>query len=246
VEVALVLPLFIAVILFIITLGIAAFYQQQLGNAARQGARYASIHSATSQCPTVSNLSPDVSLLPAPNQYYACDPPSTHWPLMLAAVRDKLFGLDKARVRATACWSGYWTKDTNGAWKAWDQIAVNPSTGQSNEFRQCTVPVFGWTASQNPDLDASAQHTINPRTGLDVTPGPNFGMTIQIDCSRDFPLTRSTDDMASAYAASNAGNSNQASVIACYEWSPPLAGFLLIPRKIEMKATISEELEYQQ
>ena len=59
-------------------------------------------------------------------------------------------------------------------------------------------------------------------------------------------LTGSTNDMSSAYAASNATNSNQVTVIACYQWTPPLSGFLLIPRKILMQASISEALEYQQ
>jgi hypothetical protein len=239
---ALVMPLFVSVIFGIIVLGIGAFYQQQLTNAARQGARYASTHSATSQCPTVSNLPPDISLLPAPNQYFPCDPPTTRWPLMLAASRDKIFGLDRSAVRTTACWSGYWTQDTNGNWASYDQVAVDPATHQPNAFRQCTVPVYGWTPSQNPDVDASANHTINARTFLDVSTGD----AIRIDCSRDFPLTSSTNDMSSAYAASNAANSNQITVIACYQWTPPLAGFLLLPRKVLMSATISEALEYQQ
>jgi len=242
VETALVLPLFVSVVFGIIVLGIAAFYQQQLTNAAREGARYASIHSATSQCPTVSNLPPDVSLLPAPNQYFACDQPSRRWPLMLAAAQDKVFGVNRAGVRTTACWSGYWTKDTNGNWASYDQVAVDPATSQPNDFRQCTVPVYGWTPSQNPDLDASTIHTVNPRTLLDVSTAE----AIRIDCSRDFPLTGSTNDMSSAYAASNATNSNQVTVIACYQWTPPLSGFLLIPRKILMQASISEALEYQQ
>jgi len=242
VETALVLPLFVSVVFGIIVLGIGAFYQQQLTNSAREGARYASIHSATSQCPTVSNLVPDISLLPAPNQYFPCDPPSTRWPLMLAAARSKVFGLNQSGVRTTACWSGYWTKDTNGNWKSWDQVAVDPATSQPNDFRQCTVPVYGWTPSQNPDLDASTVRTINPRTLLDSTTAES----IRIDCSRDFPLSSGSNDMASAYAASNATNSNQVTVIACYQWNPPLAGFLLIPKKVLMQATISETLEYQQ
>jgi hypothetical protein len=239
---ALILPLFVSVIFGIIVLGLAAFYQQQLQNAAREGARYASIHSATSQCPTVSTLTPDVSLLPAPNQYYACDPPATRWPLMLGAARDKIYGLDRASVRTTACWSGYWTKDTNGNWASYDQVAVDPATHQQNEFRQCTVPVYGWTPSQNPDVDASTVHTINPRTALDTATGD----PIRIDCARDFPLTTTSNDMSSAYAASNAANSNQVTVIACYQWVPPLAGFLLVPKKVLMQATISEVLQYQQ
>ena len=54
VEFALVAPLFTMVLLGIVIFGIGVFYQQQLTNAAREAARYASIHSATSQCPTTS------------------------------------------------------------------------------------------------------------------------------------------------------------------------------------------------
>ena len=58
VEFALVAPLLFLVIGGIITLGIGVFYQQQLTNAAREAARYAAIHSETSQCPTRSNREP--------------------------------------------------------------------------------------------------------------------------------------------------------------------------------------------
>jgi Flp pilus assembly protein TadG len=58
VELALILPLFIMLLVGVIVLGVGVFYQQQLTNAAREAARYASIHSATAQCPTVSKLPP--------------------------------------------------------------------------------------------------------------------------------------------------------------------------------------------
>ncbi len=59
VELALAVPLFMVVLVGIIVLGIGVFYQQELTNVAREAARYAAIHSATAQCPTVSNLEPD-------------------------------------------------------------------------------------------------------------------------------------------------------------------------------------------
>ena len=54
VEFALIAPMLILMLMGIVTLGTGVFYQQQLTNAAREAARYAAIHSATSQCPTTS------------------------------------------------------------------------------------------------------------------------------------------------------------------------------------------------
>lgn len=242
-EMALILPLVITLIVGIIVLGMGIFFSQEVTNAAREGARYASLHSATSQCPTVSNKPPDTGLLPVPNNYYACDAPANRWPEMTAAARDKIFAMQTAGVRLTACWSGYWTKDTNDNWAAYDQIyAVDPVTGQRSEFRECTVKVFGWNPGEDPSATPSGIHAINPRTGLDAS----TGLKIRVDCSTDFPLTSDSDDMASNYAASNADQANQVTVLACYSWSPPLAGFLLIPRTVTLQGIVSEAMEYQQ
>ena len=77
VETALVLPLFLTIVLGVIVLGIGLFYQQQVTNAAREAARYAAIHSATSDCPTSSRLDrltpawfPD----PSGSSRLTCDP----------------------------------------------------------------------------------------------------------------------------------------------------------------------------
>ena len=34
-------------------------------------------------------------------------------------------------------------RDTAGAWAAYDQVAVDPVTNAPNDFRDCTVPVWG-------------------------------------------------------------------------------------------------------
>ena len=60
---------------------------------------------------------------------------------------------------------------------------------------------------------------------------------MQVDCSRQFPLTTTTDDMASSYAKSDARNANQVTVVTCYPWRPPLAGFLLIPETLNSSAS---------
>lgn len=250
VETALVMPWFLMVIFGIVILGMGVFYQQQIANAAREGARYAAVHSATAQCPTVSNLEPDPVLLPAPNSYYACDAPSGRWPFMAASAREAIFGLPADGVRTTACWSGYWTKNTSGGWAAHDQVAIDPLTGDPNEFRDCTVPVWGWLPCQDRDATAAAQYVIYPQTGLsrdayDCGDGSK-PQQITIDCTQPFPLTNATNDMASSYAKANAGNSNQVSVVTCFDWQPPLAGFLLIPRHVTLHAAVVEGMQYQQ
>ncbi len=245
VELALVVPIFVMVLVGIVVLGIGVFYQHQISNGAREAARYAALHSATSQCPTVSNLPPDPSLLPAPNSYFACDAAANGWPLMRAYMKSKTFAMNQDAIRMTACWSGYWTRDTAGDWAGYDQIAVDPVTQLRNPFRQCTVPVYGWCPGQ---AGASTLHTIDPRTALDpscpVT--PPAAATVRVDCAKDFPPTRISDDMASSFAASAADNANQVTVLACYAWSPPLAGFLLIPNKVSLEAVLSVPMEYQQ
>jgi hypothetical protein len=39
---------------------------------------------------------------------------------------------------------------------------------------------------------------------------------------------------------------NRVTVYACYQWSPPAAGFLLIPETITFRAVISEPIQRQQ
>jgi TadE-like protein. len=206
VEFALVLPLFVMVLVGIITLGIGVFYQQQLANAAREAARYGVIHSATSDCPTVAWLDPDVSR--APKTYYRCDPPPT-WPYMSAFARNAVFGMAQSDIHLAACWSGYWTKDNLGNWGAQD-AAASPTT----YFRPCTIA------------------GVDPRTNMSSLACPS--------------TTTAADDMASDLASSSEHNANQVTVYACYEWRPPLAGFLLIPQVVHMRAVVTQGLEYQQ
>jgi hypothetical protein len=62
------------------------------------------------------------------------------------------------------------------------------------------------------------------------------------------PATTLADDMASNLSISSPTGTaaNQVTVYACYEWRPPLAGFLLIPQTVTLRATITEAMEYQQ
>ena len=114
VEFAFILPLLIALIVGIIVFGIGVFYQQQIDNAARVAARYASTHSSTAQCPTSSWLP---LAAPADNPLYdaLCDSPDIGWPRMTAAARDASFGLARNRLEVSACWSGYWRINPDGS-----------------------------------------------------------------------------------------------------------------------------------
>jgi hypothetical protein len=201
VELALTLPLFLMVVFGIIILGMGVFYQQQLTNAAREAARFAVIHSASSDCPTVSWKDPNAAAVPG-GIIFRCDPPPA-WPLMTADARARLIGMPRTAVNFAACWSGYWTD--GGAYDA------PPADGN---FRGCTMG------------------GIDPRTNTSALPCP--------------VTTSPSDDMASALATSTGISANQVTVYACYDWQPPLSGFLLIPKTIPLRAVISEGLEYQQ
>ncbi len=134
VEFALIAPLLFILVGGIIGLGIGVFYQQQLTNAAREGARYAAIHSETSQCPTVSNLEPHGSMLPPDVADYDCDPPNLRWPEMTKHARGHVWGLSRSAVHLAACWSGYWDGSSG-----WDAAPINAVTRTPNEFKPCTI-----------------------------------------------------------------------------------------------------------
>lgn len=209
VETALVLPLFLMVIFGIIILGIGVFYQQQVTNAAREAARYAAIHSATAQCPTVSRLDPD----PTVSRYFRCDPPP--WTDMVAQGRSLVVGLRSSDVFFSACWSGYWTKNGAGAWSDYDAPPFGPSASPVPTYlRPCTI------GGIDPETDANA-----------LTCPP--------------PSTTVADDMASNLASYADNTANRVTVYGCHTWRPPLAGFLLIPSSVVLRAVVTEPMEYQ-
>ena len=226
VELMLVLPLFLMVLVGIITLGMGVFFQQQVTNVAREAARFAAVHSGTAQCPTFSNLPPD-------DGSYACPQgaPSARWPQMTAYARSHVFGLHSSGVQLSACWSGYWTK-VDGAYTDWDALPVE--NGTPNDFRNCTI------ASVDPSTGTTID--VDPRTAIE----PLTSLRKEIACTVPMPLTDSDNDMASAWSASYSGTANEVTVFACYNWTPPLAGFLLIPQTVTLRAVVTETLQYQQ
>lgn len=138
-EFALVFPIALLVFFGIIVLGLYVFYTQEVTNAAREAARYAAIHSATAQCPTVSWRDPQLPM----NSYYRCDSPNDArdpypWPNMTDAARSKVFGIAPTQVMINACWSGYVPPGSSVGTLA-DSPAIDPASGTANSFVQCTL-----------------------------------------------------------------------------------------------------------
>ena len=197
-EFALVFPILMMFLFGIIIWGLGVFYQQQVQNVAREGARYAAIHSSEAQCPTTSN---DPLFGPPPFSYYACDTPASGWPLMTGFARQSVWGADPSQVRVSACWSSY--QDASGGY---DMPPVD-SAGSAFTLVRCTY----------------ARVQDDP-SGLGC---PTANTTAADDQGSDAP-------------------GNQVSVYACFVWRPPMAGFLLIPSQVVMRAVVSEIVHKQQ
>lgn len=209
-------PVLAMLVFGIISLGIGVFYQQQLTNAAREAARYAAIHSATAARPTVSKLDP----ASPPLTYTRWDRPEDGWPDMTAAARSRVFGLPPSAIHVAACWSGYRINDASGK-----------PTGAIDAPPPNTYEVIG-------NIDSGwAQCAIG---GADPTTNSS-----EIPCSTGLATT--TTDQASALS-DGPGRivANTVTAYTCYRWSPPLAGFLLIPPVVDLRAVITEPIERQQ
>lgn len=216
VEFAIVFPIFLLLLFSIITYGLYVFYNQQLANAAREGARYAAVHSSTAQCPTVGRLDPPDTL--KPRKYLRCDAPELGWTRMTGAARSKIWGMSPSQVSLTACWSGYVDGVNN-----YDALPAPPNT-----FADCTI------------------QGVNPRTNpADVTcPAP---LTAP---STATPQAKADgDDKASDIAVAvgnNATYPTTVTVYTCFNWRPPMAGFVFIPSQITIRAVVTEALQRQQ
>jgi hypothetical protein len=222
VEFALIAPLFIMILTGIIVLGIIVFYNQQMTNAAREAARFASIGSASAQCPVNSHLRPPnvdpltghTGALGPPPSYVDCDPPP--WPKMVAFARSKVFGVNPASVHISACWSGYRTSTQYDAPPPGTYLINNVSTNVQSSWAPCQI-------------DGVLQ---------DQT-----GNTSAIRCQDGLPTIDTASDMSEDPTRIVA---NRVTAYACMSWSPPMAGFLLIPQTVTLRAVISEPIQRQQ
>lgn len=224
VEFALVFPLASLLIFGIIVFGLYIFYQQQLTNVAREGARYAAIHSSTAICPTSGwrdPQAPPTTYRPYP---LSCDGPNNPadpypWPSLTKHSRSFAWGLNPSSVFVNACWSGYAPSGTvinspqdysaaSGFPRA-DQPPLDPATGNPDVFAPCTI------------------NRIDPVNNTGAL-GCGSGMTTAADDpSSDIP-------------------GNQVTIYACFQWTPPLSGLLMIPSTVTMRAVITQVIQRQQ
>jgi hypothetical protein len=214
-EFALVFPIAMAIIFGIIVFGLWVFYQQQLTNVAREGARFAAIHSSTAICPTSSWRDPQAPLSTYSIKPFNCDGPDNPndgypWPKMTAHARSFAWGMNSGAIHINACWSGYrpygGSTATNADFPPMDDSVTPPVP---NVFHQCTID--GHDPETNPQ---------------------NLGCRARMTTPADDPASDVPD--------------NQVTVYACFIWRPPLAGVLMIPTQVTMKAVISEVIHRQQ
>jgi hypothetical protein len=224
VEFAMIVPIFILVLVGIIVLGIGVFYNQQLTNAAREAARYAATNSATAPCPVVASLNP-VNLF----GYVAVDPNTGH----TAALN--------APISYVRCEVKPWPNMVAHARsKVFGLNAANVQfTACWSSYRTATqydTPPPGTYLAQGVVSSTFAQCTIG---GYDPTSSPG-----SIGCANNL----ATGDTGSDMSANDTDRvvANRVTVYACYVWSPPMAGFLLIPSTVTFRAVISEPIQRQQ
>ena len=219
-EFAIVFPVAMLVIFGIIILGLYTFYQQQLTNVAREAARFAAIHSSTSLCPTSSWREPQA---PPVTYRTGCDSPNNPadpypWPRMTEHARSYAWGLDPDDINVNACWSGYAPAGT--------VISSFPDYSEA----------AGFPRSDQPPVDAFGNANVFAQCTIDrvdpITNAASLGCRAGMTSARDDP-------------SSNVPG-NQVTVYACFEWRPPLAGALMIPSSVTMRAVITEVIQRQQ
>ena len=222
VEFVLVLPLFILVLTGIIVLGVVVFYNQQLSNAAREAARFAAIASATAQCPVVGQLDPVGPGLTS------TDPLTGHtarWPAPPSY----------ARCDKPSAWS------LMTAFARSKVFGLNPSAVQVaacwSGYRTATeydAPPRGTYGTSFVD-SAWAPCQIG---GQDPTLNPEA-----IACQAGLATVDTASDMSEGQGRIVA---NQVTAYACLIWTPPMAGFLLMPQTVTLRAVVSEPIQRQQ
>jgi hypothetical protein len=115
------------------------------------------------------------------------------------------------------CWSGY-RDDQSGKFDA-------PPD-------ELTVDISGYPVAYQTHW---AQCTID---GQDPTTNPDL-----IGCSSSLATV---DEASSMSEGPGVIIGNRVTAYACYLWTPPLAGFLLIPDQVTLRAVITEPIQRQQ
>lgn len=144
------------------------------------------------------------------------------------------------------------------------------STIKPSSYIRCDAPQAGWprmTAAARSNIWGVAPSSVritacwsgfvDPSGNHDALPTPPNSF---VDCriggidpnrnQAELPCpatTTSTDDKASNTAFANGIHyQTTVTVYACFQWSPPMAGFILIPSLVTMRAVVTEVLQRQQ
>jgi hypothetical protein len=219
VEFALIMPLFIMVLTGIIVLGMIVFFNQQMTNAAREAARFAAIGSASAQCPVNSHLRPP-NVDPLTGHTGAYGPPASYVDCD-PAPWPKMVAFARSKVFGVNPGSVH----VSACWSGW-----RTST-------QYDAPPNGTLVGGVPVQSQWAPCRI------DGVPQDQSGNTNDIRCIDGLPTVDTASDMSEDPTRNVA---NRITAYACMSWSPPLAGFLLIPQTVTLRAVISEPIQRQQ
>jgi len=216
VEFAMVVPIAAFVILGIFSVGLWIFYQQQATNVAREAARYAAIHSSEAACPTSSWRDPQ-----APPQSYRPFPLHCDGPANPSDPYPWPRMTDHAR-------SFVWGTDptevyVNACWSGYRRPGSDPSANAD------------WPATESDGAGGVTSNTYVPCTISGLDPVVQTGA---LGCGSG--MTTVADDSGSDIPG------NQVTAYACFEWAPPMAGFLMIPENVVMKAVVTEVIHDQQ
>ena len=223
VEFALVLPLFVMVLTGVIVLGIVVFYNQQLSNAAREAARFAAVSSATAQCPVVGHLDP------VGPGFTSTDPLTGH-------------------VAAYAAPPTYVRCDAPSSWPRMVAFARSKVSGMNPRGVNVAACWSGYRTATNYDTPPPGNYVVQGNIqsgwaqcsigGADPTSNPGA-----IPC---LPGLTTVDTASAMSEGQGRIVANRVTAYACMRWSPPLAGFLLIPDVVTLRAVISEPIQRQQ
>ena len=168
-----------------------------------------------------------------PLTYVRFDRPEDGWPHMTAAARRLVFGLDPNDVNIAACWSGY---------QEVDAVTGNPDPDKYDAPPPVTSPGYDIAPGASPPVywDPDTEFVQCTIDGADPTTNPG-----SIDCT-DTLADTTTDQASNSSEAPGRIVANVVTAYACYDWSPPLAGFLLIPETVTLRAVVSEPIQRQQ
>ncbi|HYK94734.1 MAG TPA: TadE family protein [Candidatus Dormibacteraeota bacterium] len=137
----------------------------------------------------------------------------------------------------------YYACDAPATWPGMKAAATNAVWGLAHSGMTLSACWSSYQAPGNPasyDYPAVDPVTGSPNTfaqcqiaGVDPVGAPNA-----LSCPA--AATTSADDKGSDKPG------NYVTVYACYQWVPPLAGFILIPSVLNMKAVVTEVVQRQQ